>query len=128
MNIKATFYIAVYLDGTQVPTISFSNPYQMLGNLATGHLSQSPGVIEELDLIKQVLEGSLNVHAFGGDDWSIIEVEKDTSFITSGFDLFEPIEIPTSEIYKLMNEWKSFLLSYEKNEIPGLHAQNASEN
>jgi hypothetical protein len=122
MKINASFYIAVYQDGKRFPTISINDPkYQMLGNLSQGHLSESRGVIDEINNIQKVVNGELASYSFGGDDWCIINVEKGKSSIISGFDSFEPIEVPTRDILELLERWSGFLVAYESGMIPGLN-------
>lgn len=117
-SLNAHFYIKVESKGSQEALISIQpESFSMLGNLSQGHLSESKGVKEELSGIQLVLKGEKDLHSFGGDDWCLIDLRKNTSIITNGF---EPIEIDTDHIVKLMEDWLQFLLDYENGNIPGI--------
>ena len=92
---------------------------QHLGNLALG-LSNSYQVKKVLEGLNDVLNDLKEVHHFAGDDWCIVSFRKGTSLISNGFDEFEPFEIESKLILKLMEDWYEFLLKWENNEIPGI--------
>ena len=117
----SNFVIITELNGNQYPAIFIGNKaYEMLGNLARGHMSKSEGVKKELLGIKDVLKGNKEVHSFGGDDWCIVDFKKENSTIINGFDGFEPYEIQSQAILNLLEDWYKFLLVYENGEIPGI--------
>lgn len=124
MNYDSTFYIKVLANGRQFPLMHLESQslehFDELSHLARGHMSNSEGVKEELDDIEEVLNGRKEVHSFGGDDWCIVDFKKDKSIISNGFDEFEPFEIDSNIIETLLRDWYSFLLTYEKGEIPGI--------
>lgn len=124
MEISITFYIQVYVDGYQIPLMHLeSSPLKTikeLSHLARGHLSNSDGVRSELENMQSVLHGIIEVHSFGGDEWCIVDFRKEKSTIINFFDEFEPFEIESKFIFKLMEDWYAFLLKWENNEIPGL--------
>lgn len=97
----------------------------MLYELGMYHLSKSDGVKVAVENLDKVENGELNQYELSAGDWCVVDVKKDKSVITNNFDEFEPIEIPTSEIVKLMKDWFDFLLAYENGEIPGItHPDN----
>ncbi len=120
-SLNPNFQIIVEEDGRQYPSISIGDSnFEMLSNLALGHMSRSKGVRKELDGLEAVLGGSKEVHSFGGDDWCIIDFRKERSTIINGFDEFEPVEIDSKIVLDLLQDWYFFLLSYENGEIPGI--------
>ncbi|MFD2563674.1 hypothetical protein [Aquimarina rubra] len=125
-SLKVNFYIRVEPNGSQEPLISIQpETYNMLAHIGRGHMYSSDGVKGELEKIGKIIEGEIESYAFGGDDWCILEVKKDKTMITNGFDEFEPLEIDTSHIVKLMEDWLEFLLDYENGNIPGItHPKN----
>jgi hypothetical protein len=91
-----------------------------MGNLSQGHLSKSDGVKEELEKIRMVLNGKLTSYSFGGDEWCVIEVKKDSSTVMNSFDYFKPYEIQTVDLLDLLFRSSNFLELYEQDKIPGL--------
>ncbi len=123
-----SFFITVAADGSQRPMISIGNvDLRMLANLASGHLTSSNNVREELKEIDNVVTGSREKHSFGGDDWCILEVNDKITTISNGFDEFESIEIETKEIVNLLEGWCDFLVKYENGEIPGIIPENRKD-
>ena len=119
--INRTFYICTYIDGRQYPIINVApKEYEMLYELGMYHLSKSDGVKIAVKNLDKVVNGELNQYELSAGDWCVVDIKKDTSVITNNFDEFEPIEISTSEIVKLMKDWLDFLLAYENGEIPGI--------
>jgi hypothetical protein len=116
------FYISIDAEGKQSPFMEFGihENYKHLGNLSQGHMSKSEGVRQELDGIQEVLNDKKEVHSFGGDDWCIIDFKKEKSSVINGFDEFEPFEINSNLILKLIEDWYEFLLKWENNEISGI--------
>ncbi len=92
---------------------------QHLGNLALG-LSNSYVVRRELQGMEAVLSEQKEVHHFAGDDWCIVSFRKEKSLVSNGMDSFEPFEIESKLILKLMQDWNEFLLRWENGEIPGI--------
>lgn len=124
VNFNATFYIQVYGDGYQIPIMHLESSsiigLKELSHLARGHMSKSEGVRQELEGIEAVLNDEKEMHPFGGDDWCNVDFRKGKSTIINGFDEFEPFEIESDIILKLLKDWHAFLLSYENGEIPGI--------
>ncbi|MEZ5038886.1 MAG: hypothetical protein R2828_03315 [Saprospiraceae bacterium] len=119
--INKTFYICTYRDGRQYPIISVApKEYEMLYELGMYHLSKSEGVKLAVENLDKVENGELYQYELSAGDWCVVDVKKDKSVITNNFDEFEPIEIPTLEIVKLMKDWFDFLSAYENGEIPGI--------
>lgn len=92
----------------------------MLYELGMGRLSKSENVKSEIYKLQEVQKGLLSNYQLSSGDWCVVHVGKNASLITNNFDEFEPIEIPTSEILTLMEDWYEFLLAYETGEIPGI--------
>lgn len=119
--INKTFYICTYKDGRQYPIINVApKKYDMLYELGMNQYSKSEGVKNAISSLDKVLNGELESFELSTGDWCVVNVKKDTSIITNNFDEFEPVEINTSEIYSLMQEWFEFLKAYENGEIPGI--------
>jgi hypothetical protein len=117
----SNYCIITELNGSQYPAIFIGNKtYEMLGNLARGHMSKSEGVKKELLGIEEVLKGNKEMHSFGGDDWCLVDFKKENSTIINSFDEFEPFEMDSHLILKLLEDWYRFLCAYENNEIPGI--------
>ncbi len=117
------FYIEVDVNGKQRPFITFSHGenYKHLGNLAFGRMSKSVRIKEILSEIGNVLTDEKEEYQFAGDDWCIVNFKKDKSTITNGvFDSFEPFEMDSNLILRLMQDWYKFLLTWENGEIPGI--------
>ena len=120
MEISFSFFIRVDENGNQTPMMVFFPPrYEMLSHLAFGHLSSSSGVRKEIDNIYSVLSTSQN-YSFAGDDWCIIDVKDNSCIVSNGFDEYEPFELNTEFILKVLNEWEIFLQRYESGGIQGL--------
>ena len=114
-NFEANFYIAEYETGEEVPAIRIQNSkYAMLANLSQGHLSESIGVEQEIRKILEVINKEIDSHSFGGDDWCILDVKRKRTMIINGFDEFDPIEVSTEKILKLMTNWLDFLKSHNR--------------
>ncbi len=117
---RYNFYVKVFRDGRKIPLMWIDDPYSELYALSQGHLSKSEGVLNEIIETKKVINEEKEVHYFGGSDWCILEVKEKETIVRNGFDEFEPFEVPTSDIIKLMEEWYEFLKLYESGGIPGL--------
>ncbi len=119
--IQKTFYIKTLIDGRQYPILNtFPKKYEMLYELGMNQYSTSEGVRDAIENLDKVINGESLSFELSTGDWCVVDVKKDTSIITNNFDEFDPVEIPTSVIVKLMNEWFQFLLAYENGEIPGI--------
>ena len=70
--------------------------------------------------IKEVWSNKKPIHHFGGDDSCIVSFGKEKCIFSSGMDSFEPFELESKLILKLMEDWYEFLLKWENNEIPGI--------
>jgi hypothetical protein len=120
-KLNYSFYIEVDTNGKQRPFMALGpiGNAQHLGHLAMG-LSSSFLVKNTLEGIESVLNKEKEVYDFAGDDWCIVRFKKEKSIIINGFDEFEPFEIESELILKLMGDWYEFLLKWENNEIPGI--------
>ncbi len=128
MVLEITRFIKVFEDSTQIPLLHVHpRKYEMLSDLARGHLSQSLNVAHELEQLRKVLNNDLYDYSFGATDWCILNANKEITLITNGFDEFEPIEIKTKEIVNLLEGWYDFLLKYENGQIPGIIPENKKD-
>lgn len=119
--LQKTFYIKTLLDGRQYPILNtFPKKYEMLYELGMNKFSKSEGVKSAISSLDKVLKGESDSFELSTGDWCVVDVKKETSVITNNFDQFEPVEIETSEIYTLMQEWCDFLIAYESGKIPGI--------
>ena len=116
------FYISSDVRGNQEPSMVFSHSenYKHLGNLARGRMAKSERIQEILGELNDVLDGKKEKCLFAGDDWCIVDFKRDKSIIVNGFDEFEPFEMDSLLILKLMKDWYEFLLKWENNETPGI--------
>ncbi len=121
------FYILCDIKGIQEPTMKFGpeKNHIHLEHLSFGHLSKSEGVQNELKKIRLVLDGLMEIHSFGGDEWCIVDFKKENSTISNFFDEFEPFKIESALILKLLEDWYAFLVKWENNEIPGIIHPNS---
>jgi len=116
-----TFRIITFRDGEQYPSMHiYPKKYEMLYELGMNQLSKSIGVKIVIENLEKIKSGELREYELSTGDWCVVNVKKDTSIITNNFDEFEPVEISTSEIVQLMEEWYEFLLDYENGEIPNI--------
>lgn len=119
--LRKTFYIKTLLDGRQYPVLNtFPKKYEMLYELGMNNFSKSEGVKGAISSIDKVLKGESESFELSTGDWCVVDVKKNTSMIKNNFDQFEPVEIETSAIYALMQEWYDFLIAYESGNIPGI--------
>ena len=119
--IKATFYIKTLVDGRQYPVLNtFPRKFEMLYELGMNDLSVSTGVEIAVSNIEKVLSGDLEKFELSTGDWCVVDVGKEKSVITNNFDEFEPVQVATSHIHLLMQEWLDFLKIYESGGIPGI--------
>lgn len=119
--IQKSFYIKTLVDGRQYPILNvFPDKYKMLYELGMNQYAKSEGVKKAISNLDKVLSGELESFELSTGDWCVVNVKKDTSIITNNFDEYEPVEISTTEIYSLMQEWLEFLNAYENGEIPGI--------
>lgn len=119
--INKTFYICTFRDGRQYPVLNVApKEYSMLYELGMNQLSKSGGVETAIEELRKVINGEANRFELSAGDWCVVDVRKEVSVITNNFDEFEPVELPTFELHKLLQEWHDFLLAYENGEIPGI--------
>lgn len=124
MKIYVSYFLRVYQDGRQVPSMEFPvGKYADLSHLANGHLLSAENVKKELEEIHFVLQGKKDMHSFGGDEWCILDVHSLNTMVSCGLEEFEPYEVLTSEIVNVMQGWYDFLSAYENFQIPGLERE-----
>ena len=93
------------IDPENWPLITIGPPYQMLSDLA---LCNPDYTTEIIDSIKFVMEGKMQKYSFGGSDFCLIDVYDQDSKIFYDFGESE-ITVPTTDLLKLMVDWKDFL-------------------
>lgn len=114
-DLDFSFEMIKSASGEIRPSIKIEGPkYAMLSNLSQGHLSRSEGVRQELNKIELVKGGKCEKHSFGGDDWCILDLGKSKTIIENAFNEFDPVEIETEQIYKLLTGWLEFLENHGK--------------
>jgi len=119
MDINYSFYIRVDENGERKPImVFFPSQYEMLSHLGELEFSNSINVSNLLDQFKKTVVDKLT-YSFSSDDWCIVTINGDTAKVENGFGEFESFELSTEFIYKLMNDWRNFLIKYETNQIPG---------
>lgn len=94
--------------GEIIYIIDVEPPYQMLYDLSSGFLQTSVGVEDVIKNIGEVVSGKADLYSFGGSDYCIIDVRKDTSSVQYDFGENET-QVSTNEILELLNDWLGFL-------------------
>ena len=88
--------------------INVKPPYEMLFDLSSGFLQTCDGVIEVLEGLQKVQAGETEIYTFGGSDYCIVDAGKEKAIIEYDFGESRA-EIATSEIVKLLTDWKAYL-------------------
>ena len=96
-------------DSCSEPCIIIDNDPNYLSNLGAQYLTESSNVKKELENIKDVISNRKDSYEFGSE-WCSLEVKKNTTTIYSNYDIFEPYDLPTLEISKLLTDWHDFLV------------------
>jgi hypothetical protein len=117
MSIAYNFYIKIDQEGQHEPKMEFAAPYQELSHLGDDDYAHSQDVREFLALLQD--EAHSEDFDFAPNDFVICEVEKDTVYVSSGFEAFETYTISRAELIKIYSDWLIFLELYENNQIPG---------
>lgn len=120
MEITYCFHIKVEKDGRKTPTLRVEKPHAALSALPVGTMGKYEGVVSELGQLNEVIAGKKDLHTITDPPCCIIDVRKVNALVTSGFDEFQPFIVPTSELIRLVEEWRDFLWHYETGHIPGL--------
>lgn len=118
------FMLCVYRDGTRIPAMKvMPDKYRPLAELGMHRLSVASNVEAEVARLVAVVAGDGDAYELSTYDWCIVDVGPEVSVVRNGFDEFEPFEMPTAEILKLLRDWADFLRAYERGEIPGITYQ-----
>lgn len=117
MEITYYFHIKVEKDGRKTPILRVEKPHAALSALSVGTMGKYEGADSELDQLNEVIAGKKDLHTITDPPCCIIDVQKANSLVTSGFDEFQPFIVPTSELIRLVEEWRDFLWQYETGQI-----------
>ena len=99
-----------------MPAILFKQEqYIDLANIAFIYASNRlVSVLDDIGNIKAVMAGDQEKH-FIGDEWCNLDIYKEKTDVWCWWegdeeaDYFDPYELPTTEILRLMEEWAAFL-------------------
>lgn len=112
--INFVFYIKTFENGDTLPLIKSEPPFDELSDLSNGFVGTINGAIKIIDNIEKVISEEKDSYIFGGSDFVILGVGKDTTTITSFFDEEEKVnDIPTEEILSLMKDWLNYLIDFK---------------
>ncbi len=120
MQIAYCFYIKVEIDGRKTPILKVEKPNEPLSILSFGTMNKYNNVNIALDQLNEIVAGRKELIAFTDTLICIVDVRKTHSVVTSSFDEFQPFMVLTSELVRLLEEWRDFLWHYENGKIPGL--------
>lgn len=120
-----SFYVAVYPNGRQLPTINFhSESLYNLNGFAKEILSTNEILDNIIDNINQVINGEIENFSFGEDERNNFLVKKEKTEVYNSFDEYEPFFIDSKLIYEVLLDWKDFVQIWKNNKIPNLIYSN----
>lgn len=122
-----SYKLVVLKNGVQVPVIDIiSVKYDPIGYVFSRDLAKSNNIFDLLEKIGKI-EDELSFIRLEAEDKCEIIIEKENTKVSGYFGEFEPFEIPTEELIKLVEEWYEFLMYYEDGKIPGIIPWNKKE-
>ncbi len=101
--INFVFYIKTFENGDTLPLIKSEPPFDELSDLSNGFVGTIDGAIKIIDNIEKVISEEKDSYIFGGSDFVILGVGKDTTTITSFFVVDEKVR--SRGIGKMMEEY-----------------------
>lgn len=125
MDWTRSYSIRVNIDGEQLPVIHIMPAkLDVIKVVFYPKLCRSEEVRRKLIEIISIQSTTDRNLVLSSEDKCDMEIGPLITKVSGYFDLFEPFEIPTSEIKKLFEEWYEFLLAYETGCIPGIIPPN----
>lgn len=113
-----SYKLVILKDGDQIPVINIApSKLDPISYIFCRNLAKAGNIYDLLQKIKNLSNDSIRLEK--EDKCELIIHEKITT-VSGYFNEFEPFEIPTSELIKLIEEWYEFLKYYEEGKIPGI--------
>ena len=122
-----SYKLVILKNGDQVPVMNIGPiKYDPISYVFRRELAKSNKVFDLLEKLREI-KSSQQVIKLEPEDKCDIFIESEITKVSGYFDEFEPFEIPTEEMVKLVEEWYQFLTYFEGANIPGIIPWNRKE-